>query len=181
MPNPHRIHRGQSRIWANVRNLWHQSEEISHRKWNFSEEGFKSDVSDNNQTMSYCGVRAHFQNIIDEAAIKQLTEKARTMLIHAKHLWTDVIQPAFGPLRRSRRNSTWITSVLGNPENHAPKVLVLCTTKSTSGIIIRSFDRCTYSMHNFKVPVLFRNGTSEWEWAHKLEYTQFTRETFPSY
>ena len=51
----------------------------------FTEEGFKRDVSDNNQTISFCGVGAHFQNVISEAAIKQLTEKARTMLIHAKH------------------------------------------------------------------------------------------------
>ena len=39
----------------------------------FAEEGFKSDVSDNNQTISYCGVGAHFQNEISEADIKQLT------------------------------------------------------------------------------------------------------------
>ena len=35
----------------------------------FSKEGFKSNVSDNNQTMSYCGVGAHFQKVIAEAAI----------------------------------------------------------------------------------------------------------------
>ena len=39
----------------------------------FAEEGFKSDVPDNNQTISYCGVGVHFQNRISEAAIKQLT------------------------------------------------------------------------------------------------------------
>ena len=39
----------------------------------FAEEGFKSDVSDNNQTISYCGVGAHFQNRIAKAAIKKLT------------------------------------------------------------------------------------------------------------
>ena len=39
----------------------------------FAEEGFKSDVSDNNQTISYCGFGAHFQNGIAKATIKQLT------------------------------------------------------------------------------------------------------------
>ena len=39
----------------------------------FAEEGSKRNVSDNNQTISYCGVGAHFQNGIAEAAIKQLT------------------------------------------------------------------------------------------------------------
>ena len=59
----------------------------------FAEEGFKSDVSDNNQTISYCRVGAHFQNGISEASIKQPTEKARTLLNHVKHLWPEVIQP----------------------------------------------------------------------------------------
>ena len=39
----------------------------------FAEEGFRSDMSDNNQTISYCGVGAHFQTVIAKAAIKQLT------------------------------------------------------------------------------------------------------------
>ena len=63
----------------------------------FAEEGFRSDVSDNNQKIIYCGVRAHFQNGISEAAIKQLTEKTRTMLIHVKHQWPEVIQPCLWP------------------------------------------------------------------------------------
>ena len=63
----------------------------------FTEKGFKSDVSDNYQTISYCGVGVHFQNRIAEAAIKQLTEKSRTMLIHVKYRWPEVIQPCLWP------------------------------------------------------------------------------------
>ena len=37
-----------------------------------AEKSFKSDLSDNNQTISYCGVGAHFHNGISKAAIKQL-------------------------------------------------------------------------------------------------------------
>ena len=51
----------------------------------FAEEGFNSDVSDNNQTISYCRSGAHFQNGIAQADIKQLIEKSKTMLIHVKH------------------------------------------------------------------------------------------------
>ena len=64
----------------------------------FAEEGFKSDASNNNQTISYCGAGAHFQNGIAESAIKQLTEKARTMFIHVKHRWPEVVQPCLCPL-----------------------------------------------------------------------------------
>ena len=63
----------------------------------FAEEGFKSDVSYNNQTISYCRVGAHFQNGIAEADIKQLTEKLRTMMIHENHLCPEVIQPFLWP------------------------------------------------------------------------------------
>ena len=63
----------------------------------FAEKGFKSDVSHNNQTISYCGVRAYFKNRIDEATIKQPTEKERTILIHAKNQWPEVIQPCLWP------------------------------------------------------------------------------------
>ena len=38
-----------------------------------------------------------FQNGIADAAIKQLTEKERTMLIHAKHRRTEVIQSCLWP------------------------------------------------------------------------------------
>ena len=59
----------------------------------FAEEDFKSDVSDNNYTIIYYRFGAHSQNGIAEAAIKQLTEKARTMLIHTNHRWPEVIKP----------------------------------------------------------------------------------------
>ena len=39
----------------------------------FAEEGYKSNVSDNNQAIGYCGVGAHFQNGIAKATIKKLT------------------------------------------------------------------------------------------------------------
>ena len=63
----------------------------------FAEEGFKSDVSNNNQTIRYCVVGAHLQNGISEADIEQLTEKSRTVMIHVKHRWLEVIQPCLCP------------------------------------------------------------------------------------
>ena len=82
----------------------------------FAEEGFKSDVSDNNQTISYCGVGAHFQNRIAEDAIKQLTEKSRTIMIHAKHRWPEVIQPCLWPFVLKQAEFNLNNLRLGNPE-----------------------------------------------------------------
>ena len=72
----------------------------------FAEEGFKSDVSDNNQTISYCGVGSHFQNGIAEAAIKQLTEKVRTTMIHTKHQFPEVMQPCLWPFALNQAEFT---------------------------------------------------------------------------
>jgi hypothetical protein len=36
------------------------------------------------QTISFCGVNAHFQNGIAEKIIRDIQEQARTMLLHAK-------------------------------------------------------------------------------------------------
>ena len=77
-------------IWANVSISGIRVKKFHTDKGIFVEEGFKSYVSDNNQTMSYCGVGAHFHNRIANDAIKQLTEKTRTMLIHLKHQWPEV-------------------------------------------------------------------------------------------
>ena len=92
-PNSHQFHRFQSSLQANDSNLGTRVKKFHTDNGIFAEEGFKSDVSDNNQTIRYCGVGAHFQNVIAEDDIKQLTEKARTMLIHANHRWPEVIQP----------------------------------------------------------------------------------------
>ena len=42
-------------------------------------------VSDANQTITFCGVGAHHQNGVAEKRIRDLTEHARTMLIHVTH------------------------------------------------------------------------------------------------
>ena len=43
------------------------------------------------QSASYCGANAHFQNGITERRIRDLQDKTRTMLVHARHRWPDVI------------------------------------------------------------------------------------------
>jgi hypothetical protein len=50
----------------------------------FADNGFMNAVRQNQQTISLCGVNAHFQNGIAEKSIRDLQEQARTMLLHAK-------------------------------------------------------------------------------------------------
>ena len=51
----------------------------------FDTKAFKASIQAANQTLSFCGVNAHHQNGKAERKIKEVTEAARTALLHAAH------------------------------------------------------------------------------------------------
>ena len=53
--------------------------------------------SQQHQTISYCGVNAHFQNGIAERAIRDITDTTRTMLLHAKARWPSAVHLCLWP------------------------------------------------------------------------------------
>eukprot|EP00804_Cyclotella_cryptica_P027929 CCRYP_003825-RA/>CCRYP_003825-RA protein AED:0.61 eAED:0.47 QI:0/-1/0/1/-1/0/1/0/169 len=63
----------------------------------FADNAFKQYCSQQRQTFTYCGVNMHFQNDIAERAIRDITEAARTMLLHAKARWPSVVQLSLWP------------------------------------------------------------------------------------
>ena len=63
----------------------------------FADNAFISDVRQKGQTISYCGVNAHFQNGIAERRIRDLQETTRTQLLHAKARWPEAINEALWP------------------------------------------------------------------------------------
>ena len=63
----------------------------------FAEKKFMQAVRDANQTITFCGVGAHHQNGVAEKRIRDLTEHARTMLIHAAHRWPRVVNAYLWP------------------------------------------------------------------------------------
>ena len=63
----------------------------------FAEADFIEDAHNNQQTLKYCGVNAHFQNAVAERRIRLLQDQARTMLLHAKHRWSDAVETALWP------------------------------------------------------------------------------------
>jgi Reverse transcriptase (RNA-dependent DNA polymerase) len=63
----------------------------------FADNLFLQSIKDCNQTISFCGVNAHFQNGIAEKRIRDLQESARSQLLHAKHRWPDAVDTSLWP------------------------------------------------------------------------------------
>ena len=57
----------------------------------FTNKAFKDNVELSNQTHSFCGVGAYWQNGVIERFIGVITTRARMMLLHAMDMWPDVI------------------------------------------------------------------------------------------
>jgi hypothetical protein len=58
----------------------------------FADNLFLKDVETSGQTISFCGVNAHFQNGIAEKMIRDLQESTRKQLLHAKSRWPKAIE-----------------------------------------------------------------------------------------
>lgn len=63
----------------------------------FAETKFREAINKSRQTISFCGVNAHFQNGVAERKIRDLQEHARTMLIHATKRWPKAITANLWP------------------------------------------------------------------------------------
>ena len=63
----------------------------------FADRAFMDDVCKAGQTITFCGVGAHHQNGVAERRIRDITESARTMLLHAAHRWPKTITSNLWP------------------------------------------------------------------------------------
>jgi Reverse transcriptase (RNA-dependent DNA polymerase) len=63
----------------------------------FAENAFMNHIDQCNQTISFCGVNAHFQNGRAERRIRTLQELARCQLLHAKLRWPTAISTCLWP------------------------------------------------------------------------------------
>jgi hypothetical protein len=63
----------------------------------FADNKFRAAVMAGKQTLSFCGVNAHFQNGCAERRIRELQDSARTMLIHANRRWRTTVDAHLWP------------------------------------------------------------------------------------
>lgn len=63
----------------------------------FANNAYKTACELTQQSLTFCGVNAHFQNGIAERAIRDLQEIARKQLLHARHRWPAAVHLALWP------------------------------------------------------------------------------------
>ena len=63
----------------------------------FNDNRFTGDCIRAGQRLSFCGVGTHHQNGVVERKIKELSNGARTVLLHAQRKWPKVIKPILWP------------------------------------------------------------------------------------
>ena len=64
----------------------------------FAEQEFRSEIQSCLQEITFCGVGAHHQNGLVERVIKDLTLVTRTLLLHAKRHWPEMITTMLWPM-----------------------------------------------------------------------------------
>lgn len=72
----------------------------------FADKGFVNHVTANRQSITYCGVNAHFQNGMAEKRIRDLQDQTTTMLMHAESKWPDVISANLWPYALREANES---------------------------------------------------------------------------
>jgi Reverse transcriptase (RNA-dependent DNA polymerase) len=63
----------------------------------FAENLFIQEVAKERQSISFCGVNAHWQNGIAERRIRELQDQARTNLVYASHRWPNAVSVHLWP------------------------------------------------------------------------------------
>ena len=63
----------------------------------YASNGFLASINADNQTITFCGVGAHHQNGVIERQIRVVTEKDRTLLLHAQRHWPECVDTMLWP------------------------------------------------------------------------------------
>ncbi len=78
-------------------------------------------VKESGQTITVCGVNAHFQNAVAERRIRTLQDQARTMLIQAQHRWPKAVDAHLWPYALRVANEVHkSTSTIGREDHKSP-------------------------------------------------------------
>jgi hypothetical protein len=113
----------------------------------FADNLFVKDVSSKDQSITYCGVNAHWQNGICEKRIRDLQELTTTKLLHAEAKWPKVITSNLWPYAFRCANDAMNTT----PRTKDRKLPIHLLTGSDAPTVMRHF-------HPFGCPTYVLNS-----------------------
>ena len=114
----------------------------------FADRGFVNHVTTNRQSITYCGVNAHFQNGMAEKRIRDLQDQTTTMLLHAEAKWPDVISANLWPYALREANE----SLNATPSKLTGKVANQMFSNSDTPTMLRHY-------HPFGCPAYVLNDS----------------------
>ena len=90
----------------------------------FADKLFQRSIENSGQTLSFCGVNAHWQNGVAERRIRELQDLARTMMIHANRRWPSAIETYLWPYAlRLANEQVNNTPIMSRKDNLTPMTL----------------------------------------------------------
>ena len=120
----------------------------------FAAKDFRQSCIKQQQRIRFCGVNAHHQNGIAERHIRTITERARTMLIHAMMHWPELITETLWP---------YALRLAVDLHNHTPGVSGLTPEEIFTGIKHRNR---LADFHSFGCPIFVLDPTLQQ--GHKI-------------
>ena len=112
----------------------------------FADHVFRGSILDADQDITYCGVGAHHQNGVAERRIQSISDRARTLLLHAKLRWPEAIHTCHWSL--ALRYANYVL-------NHTPdKSSSLSPLQKLAGIDVVDAAGTFCSLHTFGCPVV---------------------------
>jgi hypothetical protein len=85
----------------------------------FADKGFWDDCSDNDQSITFCGVSSHHQNGSAERIIKDLMLGARIILLHAKQMLPEYISTVLWPFAL-KCTEDWMNNLVHCADGRTP-------------------------------------------------------------
>ena len=76
----------------------------------FADNAFLNHVQQQNQSVTYCGVNAHFQNGVAEERVGDLQDHTCTSLLHATARWPAAISTYFWPYALQTANDVLVSA-----------------------------------------------------------------------
>jgi hypothetical protein len=129
----------------------------------FCENLWMANVKKEGQTISFCGVNAHFQNGVVERRIRDLSDGTRTSLLHAKERWNSAISVHLWPYAVRHRNDVYNSTSKGTQRAYPIELFSNMTIRPR----LKHFH--AFGCPTYRLNRLLQGGRSQPKWEQRSQ------------